>query len=74
MKIGVTKLQQWLQERRMRPSRFASIIKKSPSTITRILDGTNVPDIETVYLIWKHTEAAIQIEDWVTDQPKRKAK
>lgn len=71
MKLGAIKLESWLagQKPPKRPSHFAKDIGKSPSTIHRILDGTNCPDIETANLIRQHT--GIDLEDWITEPTKK---
>lgn len=70
MKLGTSKLLAHLKEKNQRPSHFAAQIGKSPSTISRILDETNCPDIETANLIKQHT--GIDLEDWITEVPKKR--
>jgi plasmid maintenance system antidote protein VapI len=68
MKIGVRKLNKYLSEKEKRPSHFAKIIGVHASTIHRILEGANCPDLATAILIELHTNGAVKAGDWLVDE------
>lgn len=72
MKLAAVKLAEHLAAKNIKPSAFAAEIGEYPSTISRYLDGTNIPGIETALVIEQHTDGAIPIEDWVADHVKKK--
>lgn len=74
MKIGAVKLAKWLNDKGIRPSHFAKNLKKFPSTIHRILDDQNCPDIHTATEIEKATKGYVLINDWLVDVPKKPTK
>lgn len=72
MRIGAIKLQEWLRLKDKKPSHFANDIGKYPSTMTRILDGFNCPDMDTAALIEKQTEGYVTLADWTIEYVKKK--
>jgi len=71
MKLGAEKLANYLGDNNIRPSHFAETIGKYPSTVARIIDGYNIPDIETATLIEKHTSGAVVLADWAVESKKK---
>lgn len=73
MKVGAVRLKKYLLDNGIKESHFAKIIGVFPSTICRIIRGTNCPDIQTGILIETHTKGKIRIADWVADVPEMKS-
>ena len=79
MTVGAIKLKKFLDTpqadgKPIKPSHFARDIGKFPSTIHRILDGQNCPDIQTATLIEEYTKGAVKIADWIEDIPVKRTR
>ena len=72
MKLGVQKLQEWLDKSGKKSSHFAADLGLWPSTLSRILDGSNNPDVETALKIQTTTDNFVQIADWIEPAKKKR--
>jgi hypothetical protein len=73
MKLGAVKLQKFLDKQipPKKPSHFAHEIGTYPSTIHRLLNGQNNPDLATATVIEEKTNGEVSCEDWLTESKKK---
>jgi transcriptional regulator with XRE-family HTH domain len=63
------KLSEFLTKNAMSQARFAAIIGKHPSIITRILSGESKPDLETLEAIEHGSGGQVTAQDFYKKKP-----
>ncbi|WP_430470050.1 hypothetical protein [Thalassospira lucentensis] len=58
------KLSEWLKATKTKKSVFADRIGVSPSTVTRLCDGSLMPNVETAHRVWAETGGAVTPNDF----------
>ncbi|WP_370677598.1 hypothetical protein [Pleomorphomonas sp. PLEO] len=61
-------LNDWLIQQGINRKTFASSVKSSPSTVTRLLNENGVPDLELALRIEAFTGGWMTCSDWVDTQ------
>lgn len=68
--MSAMKLAVWLEQNKIKPSRFAHTIGVAPSTITRLVRGERLPSRELMTIIFSETKGSVRLEDWLDEDIK----
>lgn len=63
------RLSEYLEAKKLKPSRFAEMVGVPASTITRLVRGERSPGIELIEKIVKATDGAITPNDFIAPAP-----
>lgn len=58
------KLDEWLKATKTKKSVFAERIAVSPSMVTRLCDGSLMPNVTVAHRIWEETKGAVTPNDF----------
>ncbi|MET4734779.1 hypothetical protein ABIE64_003518 [Thalassospira sp. MBR-102] len=63
-KLWLMKLSEWLKATKTKKIEFAARIGVSPSMVTRLCDGSQMPNVETAHRVWAATGGAVTPNDF----------